>query len=261
MAGRLQQLTSAKAGISRLRTKGGADKESLYDLVNGYVTQANTIESRPGTRTHALLPAGTKGLCVFDGKFYVFSDSAKVMPDGYVCEILTHPTLAGLTLARIHFAKPMMGFLYVAAEWSNGDVFHYWLQTADEWQENTVYKVGALVAPSVANGYFYRANRADEPGTAWAPNVVRSVGDVVEPTTYNGFKFTVIETYGASPRSGAIEPAWPEVDGAIIAEDTDGVAPSTTTPPPPGGGDDLPPDIRDRYGLNSGGNNPPTQAQ
>ena len=46
---RIVYLNALKAGISRLRTKGGPDPETLYDLVNGYVTQAGTVESRPGT--------------------------------------------------------------------------------------------------------------------------------------------------------------------------------------------------------------------
>lgn len=258
-------LNTLKAGISRLRTKGGADPQTLYDLVNGYVTQAGTTESRPGSVTDARGLAGTRGLTVFEGEFYVFSDHPVEVPAGYVCEILTHPTDAEATLVAIHFAKPFMGQLYVVAEWSDDPTiaYHYWLQPAETWQPNTVYKVGALVAPTELNGYYYRANRADEPGPAWAPNVARAVGDTVEPTTYNGFKFTVIETFGANPRSGATEPNWPTTDGAIIAEDTDGAAPTTNEPPPAGGGDDLPPDIRDRYGLNSrtGGENPPTQAQ
>ena len=43
-------LTTAKGGINRLRDKGNASKDSLYDLLNGYVTQTNSIKPRPGTR-------------------------------------------------------------------------------------------------------------------------------------------------------------------------------------------------------------------
>ena len=36
-------LTTIKSGINRLRTKGGARADTLYDLLNGYVTEAGTV--------------------------------------------------------------------------------------------------------------------------------------------------------------------------------------------------------------------------
>ena len=35
------------------------------------------------------------------------------------------------------------------AEFENGDVFHYWLQTGDTWQADHVYQLGDIVSPSV----------------------------------------------------------------------------------------------------------------
>ena len=55
-------INALTAGINRLRTKGGASNDGLYDLLNGYVTLAGTIVSRPGTVEDATLPAGTVGL-------------------------------------------------------------------------------------------------------------------------------------------------------------------------------------------------------
>ena len=40
-------LTAVKAGITRLRTKAGAARESLYDLLNGYVDASRKMKSRP----------------------------------------------------------------------------------------------------------------------------------------------------------------------------------------------------------------------
>jgi hypothetical protein len=80
MADRSVALTAVNGGINRLRVKGAADRNSLYDLLNGYVTQQKTIKVRPGTFRTAELPedtAGdglTKGLCVFNDLFHVFSD-------------------------------------------------------------------------------------------------------------------------------------------------------------------------------------------
>ena len=234
-------LNALKAGINRLRTKGGADPSSLYDLVNGYVTIDGSVQSRPGTVRDAQLPAGTKGLCAFNGAMVVFSSTPQTMPAGYTCEVLAHPTDDTQTIAEIHFAAPFMGFLYVAVEFANGDVFHYWLQSGGTWQAGTMYKVGDTVLPTVRNGFRYQTVLKSNPA-AWAPNVPRAVGDVVQPTVYTGWKYTVVEVAGDSPSSGASEPDWPESNGAQISEDVDSTpAPAAPTPTNqlPGG---------DRYG-------------
>jgi hypothetical protein len=230
-------LNALKAGINRLRTKGGADPSSLYDLVNGFVTIDGSIQSRPGTVWHAVLPAGTKGLCAFDGGIVVFSSTPQTVPAGYTCEVLVHPTDDAQTIAEIHFAAPFMGFLYVAAEFSNGDVFHYWLQSGGTWAAGKMYKVGDTVLPTTRNGFRYQTVLKSNPA-AWAPNVPRAVGDVVQPTVYTGWKYTVVEVAGDNPSSGASEPDWPESSGAQVAEDVDSTpAPAAPTPtnPLPGG--------------------------
>ncbi len=105
-------LTTIKGGIDRLRTKGGARADALYDLVNGYVTEQYTVAARPGTERTALLPSGTVGLTAFDGKLHVFSAS-DVDTDGHDPEVtlhrLLHPNAASEALAEIHFAEPFLG--------------------------------------------------------------------------------------------------------------------------------------------------------
>lgn len=247
---RMVLLNAVQAGITRLRTKGGASPNSLYDLVNGYVTASRTIKSRPGSREVYTLPVGTKGLCAFKGKLHVFSADV-VTPTNplFVAHTLRHPDPAqsALALKEIHFAAPFLGYLYVVAEFANGDVFHYWLQESANWQANTIYREGDVVQPTLPNGYAYRAARIDAPAPVWAPNVARAIGDKVEPTTANGFQFTVIDTLGASPKSGATEPDWPAEDGATVAEDTDL---GTPTPPslPGSSGTTVPGSVVDRYG-------------
>lgn len=255
-------LNALKGGISRLRTKGGADPSTLYDLVNGWVTQAGTSESRPGTENDAVLPAGTRGLRAFDGKLLVFSDSMKTVPPDYRCDILIHPTNDAATLRYIHFAAPFLGYPYVVAEWSDGAVFHYWLQDAERWQALTNYSLNAAILPTVDNGFAYAAERLSSPGQIWAAGAPRAVGDRVEPTVPNGFEYVAIEVYGDNPASGTVEPAWPTVAGATVNEDVDG---STVTPAPAAGNPSTTPpqEVIDRY-ANPGGSRPggtTTQAQ
>lgn len=224
---RIAELNRLKQGINRLRSKGGADADSLYDLENGYIAADGSAVSRPGLPLDATLPAGTKGLMTYGSGFLVFSNAIKTgLPAGYACEVLVHPTDAAATIAQIHFAKPFLGAPYVSAEFSNTDVFHYWLQPGDTWAANTAHREGDVVVPTVANGLAYRAKRLNPASPAWAPGIQRTVGDVVEPTTPNGFKYTVIEIVGAAAASGDTEPAWVAEDGAAVAENVD-VTPTT----------------------------------
>lgn len=244
-------LTAIKGGINRNRTKGGARADTLYDLLNAYVTDDNAVQVRPGTIREATLPSTTRGLVSFDGVLNTFSHQIETLPDGYVLHILAHPSStpeAVLTLDTIHFAAPFLGFLYVVAEFSNGDVYHFWLQTNGTWQPETIYKAGDIVEPTDPQGIAFRATRNGGAFPSWAARVPRAVNDNIEPTVYNGFFYTVIDTVGANPASGDTEPTFPTVEGAQVIEDTEGVLEGSATTTQPG--ENTPTsDVTDRYGT------------
>jgi hypothetical protein len=226
-------LTVLKGGINRLRTKGGARADQLYDLLNGYLTKQGTVTVRPGTRRTHTLDSLTRGLCDFSGGFHTFCHQIVTVPSGFTLHVLVSPESDDTvdppvvyTLSKIHFAKPFLGYLYVAAEFSNGSIFHYWLQQGTTWAASTIYKIGDLVQPTVVNGIAYQATRSSAANPVWTAGTPRQVGDIVEPTEYNGYYYTVVDTAGASPSSGDTEPDWPEAAGAQIVENTD------TTPSP-----------------------------
>ncbi len=250
-------LTTGREGINRYRIKGGAKPDTLFDLKNAYVTVSGTIRPRPGTRIEAVLPEGTIGLTTFKGKLIVFADhfidlSAHV---GFQLEILTHPNIedddTGVVLRAIHFAEPFLGYLYVVAEWSTGEIFHYWLEDSASvrWQANHVYMLHERIGPEIPNGLSYRATRLGPPGVVWEPDMEVQVGDIVEPTVFNGFEYEAIEVYGDVPRTGTTEPAWVAEVDALVNEDAD-VAPGTVPVTGPTSGGNLPPqDVLDRYGI------------
>ena len=251
-------LNAVQAGITRLRDKGGANPNSLFDLVNGYVTAARTMRVRPGTTRHATLPASTKGLAVYRGQLVTFSHQQESMAgaNGVRLEVIKHPSLPSLALSEIHFAAPFLGFLYVVAEFTNGDTFHFWLQELRPWSAGAVVRPGDTVSPTVPNGYIYEATRADQPAALWAPNVDRALNDVVEPTTANGYRYKVVEVTGPRPASGANEPSWIATNGAQVIESSDipqeSTQPAEQTQPvaPDGGARDA---LDDRYfGLLTG---------
>lgn len=210
--------------MTRLRNKGAASPETLYDLMNGYVTLAGTIKPRPGSQTDIVLPSDTKGLVAHKCRLYTFNHEPTVtsIPDKYIVATLRHPVDPTVKLHQIHFSAPFLGFLYVAAEFEDGNVWHFWLEELDEWSPNTDYMIGDRVFPTTENGYAYKATRPGSPNPAWAPNVERELNDVIEPTAYNGFKYTAIAVTGDNPASGETEPEWPTEAGAQVIEYSQG---------------------------------------
>lgn len=247
-------LTVLKGGINRLRTKGGARADNLYDLLNGYLTDDGTVHVRPGTIRAATLDAATKGLTYFNGTRHVFAAQVVTVPSGYTLHVLTHPEQvpggAVIPIKRIHFAEPFLGYLYVVAEFNDDSVWHYWLQGGTAWAANTFYREGDVVTPTVANGLAYQANRSAPANPVWAAGIPRTIGDKTEPTAVNanGYFFTVVDTAGATPASGAVEPAWPAADGAQVVESTD-LTPATTGTNATDGTNTPGSDVTDRYGF------------
>ena len=242
-------LTVLKGGINRLRIKGGASPSSLYDLLNAYVDITGGVQPRPGTIRTAALDTSTKGLTFLNGNLQVFSISAESMPSGFQDNVLVNPTNAADTLKTIWFSAPFMGFLYVAAEFASGAVFHYWLQSSGPWTAATVFQNGTIILPTTPNGLAYQAVRLTTVNPTWTPETVVALNDQVEPTLANGYFFEATNVEGATPHTGLTEPTWPASVGATVQEFGDftaaaGAAAAGTALP-------LSATITDRYG-NSG---------
>ena len=230
------------AGIDRLRIKGGAAKDALYDLVNAYIDKAGSVRARPGTVAKYTLPAGTIGLAYHDGALQTFADT--VIDPGtsnVVVNVLIHPSKLGdykdwqypkdwpastafdstATLSLIHYAQPFLGFLYVVAEFTDGFIFHYWLQTGHAWQKSTAYfphddvETALPVAPPSPNGYVYKPT-PNNPPLNWKANTAHALNDEIIPSSdyldnnpnASDYKFEAIEVIGDTPSSGSTEPDW-----------------------------------------------------
>lgn len=171
---RVAVLSAIKAGISRLRLKGGSRADSLYDLVNGRVTLDGSIVPRPGMTRFATLPSTTHGLCAFNGSIYVFSITVQALAAPFINLVVAHPTDNTQDIKKIHFAQPFLGFIYAVIEWNDGSIFHYWLRSSGTWTAATVYKVGDIVVPSVPNGLAYQAIRLTPANPPWTANTPHS---------------------------------------------------------------------------------------
>lgn len=228
-------LSAVKAGITRLRTKGGASPESLYDLLNGYVTAQRTIAMRPGSVIEEVLSASAVGIAAHNGKLMYFTSNVEVAPsDLFEPQVLRHPTDAAATIADIHFAEPFAGAPYVVAEFNDGQAFHFYLESSRTWAANTVYLVGQLVQPTTANGLAYKATRLGDTYPAWKPGLGVTVGYKVEPTTYTGYYYEVTAVSGSNVITGDSEPTWPTNEGQTVIESADTGTVTTTTTEDPG---------------------------
>ena len=247
-------ITSAKMGVSRLRNKGGAAKDSFYTLKDCYVTADKSVVPRPGSRLDTTLPPDTKGLMMYRGQLCVFSaEPVTITNPKYRNIVLQHPEASSTAkIHRIHFAQPFLGFPYVVAEFDDDDqtFYHYWLQEQGTWLPNTVYMLGESVLPSVQTGFTYSANRLNPASPTWTKGRTVVVGDILEPTVFNGYAYEVISIDGPAGKTGETEPKWTASEGAIVVEDVDiGVQePDESSDLPPV----IPPDVEERYG-NQGG--------
>ena len=214
-------LTVLQGGINRLRIKGAARANMLYDLVNAYITNAGSIRPREGTNVSATLTSASIGLMAMDGIFNVFSTSLIDVPDGYQDNVLINPNNTSDTLVKIWFAKPMMGFPYIVAQFASGAIVNYWLQSNGTWQPDTVYMTGNIVTPDTPNGLAYLAVRDMPVNPTWAANTITSQGDMVEPTEYTGYAYRAVivqSSPGTSAYTGQSEPDWPTNSGGIVQE-------------------------------------------
>lgn len=213
-------LTVMAGGINRLRVKGGAAANMLYDLQNAYVTNAGSISPREGTIRTATLDSTTVGLSAENGKFNIFSSqfSTAALPTNFVLNVLSDPNNTTASPVKIWFAKPFMGFPYVVAQFNTGDIFHYWLQNNGTWTSNTDYTSASIVLPPVANGLAYQGVRDFPPNPLWTANTLITSGSYIEPNEATGFCYQCIAATGSPINTGAVEPVWPTVAGGIVQE-------------------------------------------
>ena len=206
---RVERIADNLEGINRRRQKGGASKNDLIDLLNGYRTPKGTVTSRPGTTFKFAFPALTKGALGFNGKIHTFSHTT--VSHGIadlVVHTIKHPSGSAAALVKIHRAFPFYGRIYVVAEFNDARVQHYWLEEPDAWVGQSVYAPGASVQPTTPNGFYYDAQPTTRVDLKWAPNTEKEIGDIVQPSTYNGFYYELLTAVGDPVKTSNIEPNW-----------------------------------------------------
>jgi hypothetical protein len=214
-------IASQSDGINLLRSKGGAAPTGLFDLLNGYVTPKKTINARPGTVVAASFPAGSKGVVGFEGKYHTFATSALASSDPNVLvHVLKRSDNSTAALSRIHRAFPFLGRLYVVAEYDDGAVRHFYLESPAAHAASHVYAYGDRVTPAAGDNGFYYVIEDTDATAAWQAGATVAVNDFKQPTTANGFKYqaTAIAGTGTNFLTSDTEPTWPTTEGATVTE-------------------------------------------
>lgn len=116
---------------------GGLDSRRLPETTpggvlikgnNGHITRGGEFEQRADFVTSMELPAGTVGLSSTRSGLFVFGTEAEPagMPSGVSYQQLEHPTTPALALSRILSADAYDSKLYVAAEYVDGSIVHFY---------------------------------------------------------------------------------------------------------------------------------------
>lgn len=120
------------AGLDLRKGASVSDANRLRVLDNCYVTTGRTIRKRPGLVAVATLEAGTKGLRAAGGKLNTFYAVGNIthLNTMFLANKVTHPTLPAMEVQKIHYADSFNGYLYVSAQYLNGDIRHHYLDGA-----------------------------------------------------------------------------------------------------------------------------------
>ncbi len=106
-----------------------SDANRLRGLDNCYVTTGRTIRKRPGLTRVVNFEPGTKGLRAASGKLNTFYASGSIThaDTRFLANKIAHPSLSSMEVDKIHYADSFNGYLYVSAQYLNGDIRHHYL--------------------------------------------------------------------------------------------------------------------------------------
>ena len=112
-------------GIDRTRARFAGDPGTLWDGVNGHITRGGDFEIRKEFVSKYTFPSGTFGLAATDSALYTFGSAPDPgVPSGVTYQRLQHPE--GLDMSALLSWDLYDGKLYVAAQYSDGSIFHFY---------------------------------------------------------------------------------------------------------------------------------------
>lgn len=121
---------SFAAGLDVRKARVAGTPGSLYVLKNAHITRGGRIERRKKFVSDADLPANSFGLHALNDTQYVFGSVAQgslspALPAGYSYQRLQHPG-GSASMTDLICAENFGGKIYAIAEYSTGEVFHFY---------------------------------------------------------------------------------------------------------------------------------------
>lgn len=206
-------------GLDLRKGLSTSDANRLRVLKNAHATEGRTIRKRPGTTKVATLEAGTTGLFAGNGKLNTFYGGTSPISHSntlFKANNVQHNVNAALAVSKVHYGDVFNGFMYASVEYSNGDIRHHYIDSADTFPATTSVKLGSYFQPSTPNGYRYKVTDVSVGETAWAATTAKALAAFVKPTTGNTYRYECT-TAGTT---GATEPTWPTVAGETVNDGT-----------------------------------------
>ena len=116
-----------KSGLDRRKEQVNGTPGSLWEIINAHITRGGAIERRKKFVSTFSLPTGTIGLHAIGGELYVFGSIATPngIPSGVTYQRLQHPN-GSTAMSAVLSSESNDGKIYVVAEYSNGDRFHFY---------------------------------------------------------------------------------------------------------------------------------------
>ncbi len=118
-------ISDFKYGMDQRRPRSTGIPGTLWSLKNAFISRGGDVVRAKKFVPKYTLPAGTIGLAGNRGRFAVFSDATDPgVPYGVDFQQLVPAATA--TITRVLDSKPVNGILYTIAEFSTGDIYHYY---------------------------------------------------------------------------------------------------------------------------------------
>lgn len=113
-------------GLDRRKKRVSGQPGSLWVGKNVHLTRGGEVESRKAFVSKYTLPAGTFGLHALSGDLYCFGSIPDPgVPAGVTYQRLVHSD-GSTAMSGLLIAENFDGFIYVIAEFVDGNVFHYY---------------------------------------------------------------------------------------------------------------------------------------
>ena len=202
-----------RGGLDRRRMNVTAPPGTLIELKNAHITRGGEIEKRPAFVEIVDLPSNTIGLAAAAGQIYTFGSAASSAvtfpantPTNLTYVQLQHPS--GEALTNVHSVEFYNGKLYVAAQFADGRIYHYYDGTRiTDWFDgrarNTFQITAGSVGGTAATASIQITGGTSNPGDELRFLRINNVDIIDAAVNHNGSNTLTASNIAAAITSGS----------------------------------------------------------